>query len=336
MDWKKALLDYKKNINDAIKCLNSSAARIVVVTKNKKFLGIINDGDIRRSFLKGIDFTDSISSIIKKKPLICDPRTSITEVRDLMIRNNIYQIPIVDRNNKIFGIHTIDNIKNNKISSSVFVIVAGGYGKRLLPLTEKTPKPLIKINGKMMIEHIIEKAKFNGFKNFYISVYYKKDKIKKYLGNGSKFDINIKYIEEKTALGTAGFLSLINKNQNKTFVISNCDILTNTNYQKLLDYHFHNKCSATMVVKTHEIANPYGVVNIKGSRIVGFEEKPIFKSLINIGIYVIESSELKYLKNNTKIDMPDFFNLLILKKKKVLAFPLHETWIDLAEFNKLK
>ena len=187
-----------------------------------------------------------------------------------------------------------------------------------------------------MIEHIIEKAKQNGFNDFLISIYYKKDKIKKYLGNGSKFGVNIKYIEEKSALGTAGFLSLLNKKKNTNFVISNCDILSEVNYQKLLDYHIFNKSDATMTVKTHELSNPYGVVNTKGARIVGFEEKPIFKSLINIGIYIISSSTLKYLKTSTKIDMPDFFEILISKNKKVLAFPLHETWIDLADSSKLK
>ena len=310
-NWKETILNLNKTLGDAIRSLNKTSKRIVIVMNKNKFYGVVNDGDIRRGFLKGCKISDPISKIVKKDPVVCLPNTSKKEVRKIMMKNKVDQIPIIDKNKNILGINTIDKINDSDLENILFIIAAGGFGKRLLPITSKKPKALLMINGEPMIEKIIKKASQEGFKNFIISVYYKKNIIKKYLGDGKKYGINIKYLEESKPLGTAGFLSLLKLNRNTNFVVTNCDVYPEFKYENLLNFHINNKSKATMTVKTHEIINPYGVVNTKGNKIKNIIEKPLIKSFVNVGVYIINSELLKFLKKNKFISFTVFFNLII-------------------------
>ena len=330
-NWKKTILSLHNSIADAIVCLNKTSARIVIVTQKKKFYGIINDGDIRRGFLRGLKITDSLSKIVQKKPIVCKPDDPIQKIKNIMVKNQIYQIPIIDNKKNILGINTIENIENRNLKDTIFVIVAGGFGKRLLPLTSKTPKPMLKIDGVPMIEKIILKASSEGFLNFIISVHYKKNVIKKYLGNGKKYGINIKYLEEKKPLGTAGFLSILKHKKNTNLVVTNADVYSQLKYENLLNFHISQNSKITTTVKIHQYINPYGVVRTNGNNILEIVEKPSTQTFVNVGVYVINTNIIKYLKTNTKIDMTDFINLIINKKISCIAFPLHERWEDFSE-----
>jgi len=325
----KIVIDINNDIGKVINILNFHSSRLVIITKNKKYLGVINDGDLRRGFLKGYTIKDKISKIVNTNSIKVSPHTSTKEVIEIMKRNKCFQIPIVDRNKKVAGIHTIDELLFNNLNKSYFLVMAGGFGKRLKPLTDKIPKPMIKFNGKPMLEIIIEKAINEGFKKFIISTYYKSNFIKNYFGNGNKHNIEIEYLNEKKPLGTAGSLGLLKIPNNTNIIVSNCDVVSDVSYSNLLDYHIKNKAQATMAVKYHEFINPFGVANILDGKIISLEEKPVSKSYVNIGVYAFNSNVFKNIKTNQQIDMPEFYSLLIKKKLNIQAYPIHEKWLDL-------
>ena len=323
------LLDVNSTLNDVIRVMNKTGLKIVVVTKaNKKFLGTIVDGDIRRSLIKGVHLENKITKVYNAKPIVTKKNLSNSEANAIMTENYLNHLPVIDKNNKFIGLHILNENLNLIKRKNLFVIMAGGKGKRLLPNTSRTPKPLIKVFGKPMLEHIILNAKKNGFKEFVISVNYLKHKIKKYFKDGSKLKLNIDYIEEKKPLGTAGSLSLLKNYKRQHVVVSNCDVISNLNYGDVLDYHIKNRSDATMVVRRFEKRNLYGVIKTNGNIFLDYEEKPLTLENINTGIYVFNSKVFKYLKRNLAMDMTKFFLTLKKKNKKVLIFPIYENWSD--------
>ena len=178
---------------------------------------------------------------------------------------------------------------------------------------------------------IIEKAKAQGFRNFYLIVNYLNEVIENYFGNGKKFGINITYVREKDPLGTAGGLSKLKNKIKTSFVISNCDVLSSIRYDSLLEFHIKNKSSATMALSNYKWKNPFGVVRTKNSLITKIIEKPTYESFVNTGIYVLNPDVLKILKNNKSIDMTDLINKLINSKKKIFGFPVHENWLEIGD-----
>jgi len=256
-----------------------------------------------------------------------------------MERNGIEYIPVINNQNKVVDIF---DLKKSKISSKLknipFVIMAGGFGKRLLPLTLDVPKPMIKIDEKTIIEKIIHKAINEGFENFYIIGHYKINLIKKYLGNGKSLNISIKYYEEKEPLGTAGGLHFMKSSKYKNFLVTNCDILTDASYSEIVDYNISGKSSATIVTRKNKFTLPFGVITSEGSDFINVEEKPKTFYTVNAGVYVISKNLLKYINKNY-LQMTDFLNICKINNNKITIYPLHESWIDVGskkELNKIK
>jgi NDP-sugar pyrophosphorylase family protein len=208
------------------------------------------------------------------------------------------------------------------------VIMAGGLGVRLRPHTESCPKPMLPIAGKPMLEHIIDRAKFEGFNNFVLAIHYLGNVIEDYFGNGSKFDVNIEYLREQTPLGTAGALSLFDRRPTAPFIVTNGDVITDIRYGELLDFHIRNGGSATMAVRVYEWQHPFGVVQTDGINILGFDEKPIARSHVNAGVYVLDPIALNHLSVGSRCDMPNLFDRLKSQSLRALAYPMHESWID--------
>ena len=321
-------LNKSSKIKDAIKTLNKKKCQIVIVLNTKKqLIGTVTDGDIRRAIAKGLTLNCSLGKIMNKKPIHIYKNESPEHIQKIMKFNSILQLPQIDKNRKVKKIFFWNDAKKTKNKSNIFLIMAGGKGKRLLPLTKKTPKPMLKVNGKPIIENIINNAKNFGFRNFFISVNYKKEKIISYLGNGFKNNCKIDYLIEKNPLGTAGSIKLI-KNNKLPFIVTNGDILTNINYSDLLGFHIRNNAFATIVIKQVEKINSYGVVKTSGINFKDFLEKPVEKININTGIYVLDSKIINFVPKN-KIDMPDLLIKLKSLKKKIIIFPLFEQWSDL-------
>ena len=335
--WKKAIIKNDYTLKSAVNNLNKSGLKICLVENyQKKFIGTITDGDIRRGLLKNIKLNDKINKIVNKKCNFVNKSITKSAANQIMKDKNIMHLPIIEKNS-IKGLHIL-NSKNNakRIIKETFVIMAGGRGLRLKPITNKIPKPMIKVNNKPMMEHIIVNAREEGFRNFIIIVHHLKDKIKKYFKNGSNFGVKISYIDENFPLGTAGGLSLLEKKITENFFLSNSDVFSEFKYSDMLNYHKINKSKVTLAIKILGIRESYGLVTLNGNKIKNFMEKPITKKYINCGVYAFNKNIIKQLKKNQKVDMITFLKKLKIKKYNILAYPVFENWTDLGIKKNLK
>ena len=327
--WRQAILSLDATIGQAISNLNQVAIKIILIVNEVGVLeGTITDGDIRRGLLKGLDMNSPITSIIHRNALVVPPELGRDLVMQLMLANKIQQIPVVDQQHHIVGLHFWDEITTLPSRPNLMVIMAGGIGTRLRPHTENCPKPLLPVAGKPMLEHIIERAKLEGFNHFVLAIHYLGHMIEEYFGNGERLGVRIDYLREESPLGTAGALGLLKPMLDAPFVVTNGDVITDIHYAELLDFHTRYAAAATMAVRVHEWQNPFGVVQTQGAEIVGFEEKPIVRSHINAGVYVLDPSALSVLTVETHCDMPTLFERLQTMKKRTVAYPMHEPWLD--------
>tara|TARA_B100000953_G_scaffold297662_1_gene292931 strand:- start:1182 stop:2210 length:1029 start_codon:yes stop_codon:yes gene_type:complete len=321
-------------IKDAVELLQECKIKVIVILdKNNTVMGTITDGDIRRGLLKNISLSKKCVSIMNKNPRCALDRDSDL-INELLTKNKL-SVVIVDKNNKFIGIESsirTEAIKNNQ---NTVVIMAGGEGKRMMPLTLSAPKPLLYIKDKPILHKMINSLYEHGFKNIVLSVRYKANDIKSYFGNGKKFNVNITYLEEKEPLGTAGSLSLLEKKDNSPVIVMNGDLMTSINYEQLLKFHLKSKKDITLCTVNYDILIPFGTVNINNSEISGIKEKPLESYLINAGIYVIEQTVIDGMKKGENKDMTYLIEKY-LHKKSVAVFPLHEHWLDIGNPENLK
>ncbi len=335
--WHQSIMSVNSTIHDAITNLDKVAIKIVlVVNEEGKLEGTISDGDIRRGLLRGLDLKSPIESIVYRNPMVVSSDLGRETVRQLMVLNKIQQVPIVDEQNQIVGLHLWDEITIAPLRKNLMVIMAGGKGNRLRPHTEHCPKPMLLVSGKPMLEHIIDRAKSEGFSQFLLAIHYLGHIVEDYFGNGDRQQVQIDYLREQSPLGTAGALGIINTCPEAPFVVTNGDVLTDIHYGELLDFHIRHNATATMAVRLHEWQHPYGVVQTKGVDIIGFEEKPIHRSHINAGVYVLNPEALSVLEKDSRCDMPTLFERLQVKAKRTLAYPIHEPWLDVGMPEDLK
>jgi len=335
-DWKKAVIPAEATLRDAAKNLTESSLKIVlVIDVDGKLLGTISDGDIRRGLLRGLTLDKDVSEVLHKNPLVTPEGMSQLHIRQLMAANSIHQIPEVDKEGRVVSLHTWDEFIATESISNKMVIMAGGKGTRLRPHTENCPKPMLLVGGKPMLQNIIERARDEGFGEFLLSVNYLAHMIEEYFGDGSALDVNIEYIHEDSPLGTAGSLSMISELIDQPFVVTNGDVITDIRYSDLLEFHQRQESIATMAVRLHEWQHPFGVVQMDGLNIVGFEEKPVARSHINAGVYALSPLALKELNFGESCDMPTLFERLQAKSCKTIAYPMHEPWLDVGRHDDL-
>jgi dTDP-glucose pyrophosphorylase len=321
----KNIVKHNCSMLDAIKILNKATIKILLVVDNAKVLiGTITDGDIRRSLINNENLNPKCLDIMNNKPMYVFANDS--KKISKLIHDHSFSIPIVDENKKILKLCAL--LKPIKRFNNTVVIMAGGRGERLLPLTKNTPKPMLLINKKPIIYEIVKNIKSHGFTNILISVNYLRKQLIDYFGNGEELGVNIDYLSEKKPLGTAGALSLINSDSKEPIIVLNGDVVSNLNFMKLLDFHKKSKMQITMCAANHSISIPYGVIEIKGSKIIKLKEKPIKNYLVNAGIYVISRAVLKKIDKNKKIDMTELIDQY-LKINKVAAYPIYEDWADI-------
>ncbi len=332
-----AILPKSASIEQAIRNLDQNGIRIVlVVNENNQLEGTVSDGDIRRGLLKGMNLASAINNVIHRNALVAPPEIGRDMVMQLMVANKIQQIPVVDENQRIVGLHLWDEITASPARENIMVIMAGGMGTRLRPHTENCPKPLLPVAGKPMLEHIIERAKLEGFSHFVLAIHYLGHLIEDYFGDGERLGVHIDYLRETSPLGTAGALSLLDPAPDLPFVVTNGDVITDIRYGELLDFHIRHHAAATMAVRVHEWQHPFGVVQTQGVEIVGFEEKPVARTHINAGVYVLETQVLDLLGENERCDMPALFERLQEKAGRTVAYPMHEPWLDVGRPDDLK
>ncbi|MCG3686702.1 nucleotidyltransferase family protein [Aliarcobacter butzleri] len=332
------MINVKLNINSSIKealnIIDKGAIRVaIVVDVQDKFLGLIADGDIRRALLKGYTLENSIENIYCSTPVTAKSNDSKDKIIQKAIKNQVYQIPILDEENYLVDIVNLSSLLSISTKRNRVILMAGGLGTRLRPLTEDTPKPMLKVGNKPILETIIRNFANHGFVNITISLNYKGEMIKDYFKDGSELGVNIDYIEENTRLGTAGALSLLENTPNEPFFVMNADLLTDVNFSHLLDFHSYANANATMCVREYDYQIPYGVVETNEDNITSIVEKPIKKFFVNAGIYILSPNIFEFIPKDEFFDMPTLFNILIEKQKKVLSFPIHEYWLDIGRMS---
>ena len=327
--WREAVINTHATLKQAVVNLNESALQIILVVESDGTLaGTITDGDIRRGLLRGLNLDSTIDSIIQREAMVVPPQMGRDMVIHLMKSNGINSLPVVDESRCVVGLHLLNDILAFAHRPNVMVIMAGGQGSRLRPHTENCPKPLLPVGGRPMLEHIIERAKDEGFRHFVLAIHYLGHMIEEYFGDGSRWQVKIEYLREDAPLGTAGAIGLLESRPTAPFLVSNGDVLTDIRYGELLEFHCRHGAVATMAVRLHEWQHPFGVVHTKGVDIVGFEEKPIARSHINAGIYVLEPSALDVLRRGEQCDMPTLFARLQEQATRTIVYPMHEPWLD--------
>jgi dTDP-glucose pyrophosphorylase len=334
--WRRAILEEGATVQQAIRNLDQSGLQIVlVVSKGGTLIGTLTDGDIRRGLLRGLGLDSPIDSITYVHPLVVPPELGTDMVLHLMQANRIHQLPVVDEQRQVVGLHLWDELIVPGARPNLMILMAGGEGKRLRPHTANCPKPLLPVGGKPILEHILDRAKSQGFQKFVIAVHFLGHMIEEYFGDGAMWGIQIEYLHEETPLGTAGAISLLASKPDVPFVVSNGDVLSDINYGELLDFHLRHSAVATMAVRLHEWQHPFGVVHTDGVDIVGFEEKPISRSHINAGIYALNPSALRLLRVGEHCDMPTLFARLHDDASRTIVYPMHEPWLDVGRASDL-
>jgi dTDP-glucose pyrophosphorylase len=330
--WKEILVDSSHSILQTMQIIDKNAMQIaIVVDKTKKLLGTVTDGDIRRGILKGIPLESSVEKIMNVSPKREVVGKSPEHYRNILRLNKLKQLPLVTNDGIYVNLFSLDSENTYKRNDNVIVLMAGGLGTRLRPLTDEIPKPLLSVGGKPILEHIIQSFKNNGFYQFIIAVNYKKELIESHFGDGSEYGVDITYLHEEKRLGTAGALSLVIREINKPFFVMNGDLLTKINFEQLLAFHIENRAIATMCVRNYEYQIPYGVIKTQQHRLIGIEEKPIHHSFVNAGIYVLDPELLHSIPYNEFYDMPELFTELIAREENVQAFPIREYWMDIGQ-----
>ena len=324
-------------IEEALKEIESNSERMVVIasSEDNELLGTITDGDIRRHILSGGSLDSSVHDVMNKEPITALASMSDNFLRQLFITNNIRGIPLVDQSNKFIKIIYKKNVNSNQnmLDERTFgaaIIMAGGEGMRLRPLTLDTPKSMVEINGIPLLERQISKLKGIGVPTIYLAVNYLKDVIKDYFGNGESYGVNIKYVNETMRLGTAGALSLIpDFDFNQPILVMNGDILTSSDFSHIYHFHLENKADITVTAKDYHIEIPYGVIQYEGVKIKSIKEKPSQRFFCNAGIYVLSAEIINNINSNKFLNMTDVIDQCIGDGANVSVFPLHEYWSDI-------
>lgn len=299
---------------------------IAVVEETGTLIGILTDGDIRRAFLKK-DY--DLVSIINKKPEVMNYLSTRQDIISKLKSLHRRHMPLVDSDGKFKRVFSLDEVDFYS-RENVVVIMAGGLGSRLRELTEDIPKPMLNVGNRPMLQHLVELFREQGFSNFIFCVNYKKEIIKDFFQDGSRFNVKVNYVEEMKKLGTAGALSLINNKLEAPFIVINADILTNVNFPDLIAYHKKSAGVATMCVRAHEVQIPYGVVTSDAnSKLVSIEEKPVISFNVNAGIYVLDPVAIKHIPNNKYFDMPTLFDTLAENNLSSSVYQISDYWLDI-------
>ncbi|MBY7915587.1 nucleotidyltransferase family protein [Vibrio fluvialis] len=334
--WKKTLIQVSSTIKQALEIINSEALRVaVVVDQDRKLLGMITDGDIRRGLLNDLTLTDSVDKVMNPNPVTAKQFTSKDILIELMGQKQILSVPLLDNEGRVVGLETIHSALSKESFQNPVFIMAGGFGTRLRPLTDSCPKPMLKVGDKPILETVIKSFIKAGFSNFYISTHYMPEQIHQHFGNGSNLGVSISYVHEDTPLGTGGALGLLPEDmpRNLPLIMINGDVLTKVDFQRLLNFHMENDADATMCVREYDYQIPYGVINGEGNRITSMVEKPVQRFFVNAGIYVLSPRVIQSVDRNQKIDMPTLLEQHMNERQKVLMFPIHEYWLDIGRMD---
>lgn len=304
---------------------------LAAVEDDDRFAGVLSDGRLRRAILAGIGLDSPVRPLLETPPVVLDPQTDSAQ-REL-VAADAEGAPIVDAEGRLVGVEWRREAAAEDLRT---VIMAGGLGKRLRPLTHEQPKPMLHVGGRPVLEHTIPWLADQGFRSLTLCLHFKADHFRTHLGDGSRFGVSIDYVEEETLMGTAGPLRSLRQRVDGSLLILNGDLLTHVDLRALLRYHREHRAEATMAVCRFDSRSRYGVVQLDGAEISRIEEKPMTTSFVNAGIYLLEPSALDLLPPTGRSDMPELFAALAAAGRRTVAFPIYEYWIDIGWLNDLE
>lgn len=303
---------------------------LLVVDAEKRLLGTITDGDVRRGMLRGLRLEESVEQIMHSHPVTARQGSPKEDLLLLMQQHQIEHVPILDEQGKVVEIELLgDLIDRPTEKENLVVILAGGLGTRLRPLTEVTPKPLLKLGDHQVLPLLIDQIASYGFRNFLIAVHHQAQILERQLGNGEKMGLHIQYLRESEPLGTVGAVRLARAKLQRPFLVVNGDLLTKVNFEHLLEFHELQQFDITIAVKEYEVRIPYGVVQLTNGEVYNLEEKPSQSYFVNAGIYVLHPSVIELIPETGPYDVTDLIQAALLEKKRLGGFPIHEYWLDI-------
>ncbi|MDI4650356.1 nucleotidyltransferase family protein [Cohnella hashimotonis] len=332
--WKSTIVPFNMPIAEVIKTIDSSAMQIaLVIYEDGRLAGTVTDGDVRRGILRGVGLHEEVSNIMNANPTLLPEQTEPGVILSMMRIKQIRQIPLVNHEGQVTDLKHFDDLVRPTRKSNWVMLMAGGLGTRLSPLTDSIPKPLLKVGGKPLLETILESFIASGFEKFYLSVNYKSEMVESYFGDGSKWGVTIRYVRESKRMGTAGALGLLETIPSEPMIVMNGDLLTKVNFNQLLEFHHEHRALATMCVRNYEYQVPYGVVNVDKHKLIGLVEKPSQHYFVNAGIYVLNPEVIKQIPSDIFYDMTTLFESLMDNKRETCVFPLREYWLDIGRMD---
>jgi len=334
--WLQTLISPSATVREAIERIDAGGMQIaLVVDKDQRLLGTISDGDVRRAILRGVALEEKAVGIMNSTPTVARPGVEREVLIATMHAKHLLRIPMVDSAGTLIGLETLDDLVAPIERENLVVLMAGGLGTRLRPITEERPKPMILIGGRPILETILLNFIEYGFHRFYVCVNYKAEVVTAYFGDGAKWGVDIRYIRESERMGTAGALSLLPEKPARPLVVMNGDVLTKVSLGSLLDFHTTNRAAATMCVREYDFQVPYGVVKLNDHRLVSVEEKPVHRFFVNAGIYVLSPEAVSEIPRGY-YDMPSLFGKLTEAGKETAVFPIREYWLDIGHLADLE
>ena len=317
-------------LREAMQALDAGRLGVaLVVDADGRLSGTITDGDIRRALLQGDSLEGKVPAIMTRRYAAVRPQASRAAVLDLMRARSIRQIPVLDDDGRLRGLYCYGDLIEAQTRPNCAVIMAGGEGRRLLPLTESTPKPMLPVGDRPLLENLVRLLVLHGFRDLFISVRYLREQIEAHFGDGTAFGCRIEYLEEEKPLGTAGALALLPRRPQHPLLVLNGDLATDLDLSALMQYHAEAACLATQCVFEYVHTVPFGIVQCEADRVVAVEEKPNVRQLINAGIYVLAPSLLDLVPESGEFSMPDLLQAACRSGYPIAAFPIRERWTDI-------
>lgn len=335
--WKNAVVLPTVSLESAISRIDGSGLQLAIaLDDNGRLAGTLSDGDVRRAILRGVSLSTPISEVMNRDPLVAHASTPPADLLVLMRRKVLHHIPLVNDARQVVELATLDELVGLGDRPNRVVLMAGGLGTRLRPLTDNCPKPMLPINGKPILERIIESFAEQGFRHFFLSVNYLAEQIQSYFGDGSSHGVEIQYLQEGRRLGTAGALSLLPDLPDEPLIVMNADLLTRVRFDQMIKFHDDHFAAATMAVREYDFQVPYGVVNLDGATIKSIDEKPVQRFFVNAGIYTLSPESLEHIPGDAFFDMPALFDKLLSAGKTTTAYPLREYWMDIGHIDEFE
>ena len=329
--WRRCCIGTDADLRQVMEAIDRSAMQLALVVEDGAFRGLLTDGDIRRAILKGISLDAPATDVMRIDPVVFHPRDSKDYVIRKMRKHQINHAPLLDEDGRIVDLYILNDLLSKKSRSNPVLLMAGGLGTRLRPLTENMPKPLLKVGNMPILETILTGFIENGFSRFFVSVNYKSEMIESYFGDGSRWDVDIKYLHERKRLGTAGALCLLPKELQEPVVVMNGDLLTKVDFGEFLDHHVSEGAAATMGVREYSWQVPYGVIEMEDGQISRITEKPVHRCYVNAGMYVLSPEAIRLVPTEEYLDMPELFRRIMAEGGRTAAYPVRGYWMDIGQ-----